>query len=194
MKVAILVGSTREGRQSHKIAYYLEEEMLKKNICTDIIDLGKKAAMIPELYADPYPAFKDEMNDIRTRVQEADALVLVTPEYHGSFSGVLKIALDNLGTEFHRKTVGVVTVSSGKLGGVAAAVQLQHVVLSMGGYALPCKLLVPDVQTAFDDSCRLISERTIKSAAKFIDEYIWFSNALYEKKYKGCKYCSKVSI
>lgn len=166
MKIAILIGSSRIGRQSHKIAYYLDRRIRQRGLYVDVIDLGK------------------EVHDLSERVHRADALIFVTPEYHGSFSGVLKNTLDNLGREFYRKPIGVVTVSSGKMGGLAAVAQLQHVILSIGAFALPTKLLVPDVQTAFDDHFELVHERTSKSALKFIDEYLWLTEAVYDKKDK----------
>ena len=184
MKIAILIGSSRIGRQSHKIAHYLERQMRQRGLFVDIIDLGKRTSFIPAETANPYPGLWEEVHDLSERVQRADSLVFVTPEYHGSFSGVLKNTLDSLGREFLRKPIGVVTVSSGKMGGLAAVAQLQHVILSLGAFALPTKLLIPDVQTAFDEDFELVHERTIKSATKFIDEYLWLTEAVRDKKHK----------
>lgn len=182
MIIALLIGSCREGRQSHKIAYYLETELQQRAVSTDIIDLGGNTCRAPGNTAHSCAGMCGRACNISARVQEADALILVTPEYHGSFSGVLKTTLDSMGTEFYRKPIGVVTVSSGRMGGILASAQLQHVVLSLGAYALPDILLVPEVQTAFDDSFQLVNERTIKSAKKFLDEYLWFSDAISTKK------------
>jgi azobenzene reductase len=184
MKIAILIGSSRIGRQSHKIAYYLEKQIRCRGLYVDVIDLGKRTSILPAEVSSPYPGLWEEVQDLSDRVQRADALIFITPEYHGSFSGVLKNTLDSLGREFYRKPIGVVTVSSGKMGGLAAVAQLQHVILSLGAFALPTKLLVPDVQTAFDDHFDLVHERTSKSALKFIDEYLWLAEAVYDKKNK----------
>lgn len=184
MKIAILIGSSRIGRQSHKIAYYLEKEIHRRDLYVDVIDLGKRTSIVPAEVANPYPGLWEEVHDLSERVQRADALIFVTPEYHGSFSGVLKNTLDSLGREFYRKPIGVVTVSSGKMGGLAAVAQLQHVILSIGAFALPAKLLVPDVNTAFDEHFNLVNERTNKSALKFIDEYLWLAEAVCDKKDK----------
>jgi len=183
MKIAILLGSSRTGRQSHKIAHYLEAQLALRNVHTDLIDLGRNATQTAGLTAaDALPW--EEAGAMSARIQAADALMLVTPEYHGSFSGVIKNALDNLGTELYRKPVGVVAVSSGKMGGLHAIAQLQHVVLHMGGFALPAKLLVPDVQTSFDEEGALVNERTVKSAGRFLDEYLWLSEAIADHKEK----------
>lgn len=184
MKIAILIGSSRVGRQSHKIAFYLEKQIRQRGLYVDLIDLGKRTSIVPAEVSNPYPGLWEEVQDLSERVQNADSLIFVTPEYHGSFSGVLKNTLDNLGREFYRKPIGVVTVSSGKMGGLAAVAQLQHVILSIGAFALPTKLLVPDVNTAFDEHFNLVQERTSKSALKFIDEYLWLAEAVCDKKDK----------
>src|SRR5438477_10122300 len=50
-------------------------------------------------------------------VKESDGVILGTPEYHGSFSGVLKNALDLMGfEEFEGKMLGLVGVSGGAMG------------------------------------------------------------------------------
>jgi NAD(P)H-dependent FMN reductase len=183
MKIAILIGSSRVGRQSHKIAYYLENQFINRGVVVDLIDLGKTPTVTAGL-VEPVEVDWDELSDTSARVQQADALIFVTPEYHGSFSGVLKNTLDNMGREFYRKPIGAVTVSSGKMGGLCAVAQLQHVILSLGAFALPSKLLVPDVQTSFDDSFQLLNERTLRSAEKFIEDYLWLAEAVCDRKHK----------
>ena len=178
MKTAILLGSVREGRQSHKIAFYLQTRLREKGITADLIDLAENPLPIMGIHQQPPP----EVQRIGVRLQEADALLFVTPEYHGSFSGVLKNAIDYFWAEFQKKPIGVVTVSAGKMGGINASTQLQHVILSLGAFALPTKLLVPEVKTAFDDSFQPVNEGLIKSVNKFLDEYLWFADAVYQKK------------
>ncbi len=145
MKVAILLGSLRIGRQSHKIARYLKTRLHEKDVIADLIDLAENPLPIMKIH----PQHPPEAQQISVRLQEADALLFVTPEYHGSFSGVLKNAIDYFWEEFQKKPIGVVTVSAGKMGGINASTQLQHVILSLGAFALPTKLLVPEIQTVF---------------------------------------------
>jgi NAD(P)H-dependent FMN reductase len=182
MKVTILLGSVRTGRQSHKVAYYLEKMLQKRGIATDLIDLAK----------DPLPMYGDQAEQplqlgqnierISKRLQEGDALLFVTPEYHGSFSGVLKNALDHYWAQFHKKPIGVVAVSSGKKGGINASTQLQHVILSLGAFPLPLKLLVPEVHLAFNESLELFRENIVQHTHKFLDEFLWFAQAIVKAK------------
>lgn len=178
MKIAILLGSVRKERQSHKIAHYLQTRLQEKGIIADLIDLAENPLPIKDIH----PQLPPEVQPISDRLREADALLFVTPEYHGSFSGVIKNAIDYFWVEFQKKPIGVVTVASGKMGGINASTQLQHVILSVGAFALPTKLLVSEVQTAFDDSYQPVKEGLINSVNKFLDEYLWLADAVYQKK------------
>jgi azobenzene reductase len=182
MKITIVAGSARIGRQSHKAAYYLEKLVQKRTTEVDLIDLGKEALPILEERAGQHPELPDKIQAISKRLNEADALIFVTPEYHGSFSGVLKNALDYFWAEFHRKPIGVVAVSAGKMGGINASTQLQHVILSLGGFPLPLKLLVPEIQNAFDEDFKPLIDGIDKRANKFLDELLWLADAVYQKK------------
>lgn len=182
MKIAILIGSIRQGRQSQKIAHYLQKKLTDRGLDTDLVDLAETQLPMLEERVGIHPQLPQVVKDLSLRLHAADALIFVTPEYHGSFSGVLKNALDYFSSEFSRKAIGIVTVSAGKLGGINAATQLQQVILSVGAYALPVKLLVPEVYGAFTDTQELTSEHTAKSAARFLDEFYWLASAVYEKK------------
>ncbi len=184
MRIAIMIGSVRIGRQSQKAALYLEKELRKRNQEVTLIDLATEQLPIMEerMSRDvdpPAGALR-----ISRQLTEADAIILVTPEYHGSFSGVLKNALDYFLPEFAKKVVGVATATTGRFGGLNASVQLQHVVLSMGAYPLPQKLIVPDIPNAFDADLNPTSELLSKQAHKFLDEFTWLAEAVTQASQK----------
>lgn len=182
MKIAILLGSARIGRQSHKVARYLSNELVKRGFDTDLIDLAEDPLPLLEDKAGQNPDEVEQRRKVSRRLSVADALLFVSPEYHGSFSGVLKNALDYFWSEFQKKPIGVATVSSGKMGGINASTQLQHVILSLGAYPLPLKLLVSEVHTAFDNEFNIVREQLTSSAGRFLDEFTWFAEAITEKK------------
>jgi NAD(P)H-dependent FMN reductase len=119
---------------------------------------------------------------ISEKLKNADAIILVTPEYQGSFTGVLKNALDYFLPEFLKKVVGVATTAGGRMGGINASVQLQHVILSMGAYPLPQKLIVSEIQNAFDEEFNPKQELLAKQGEKFVDEFVWFAQAIVNAK------------
>ena len=182
MRVAIIIGSIREGRQSQKAAYFLQKKLAARLIDTDIIDLAEYPLPFMEerITLDPNPPVNALL--ISEKLKNADAIILVTPEYQGSFTGVLKNALDYFLPEFLKKVVGVATTAGGRMGGINASVQLQHVILSMGAYPLPQKLIVSEIQNAFDEEFNPKHELLAKQGEKFIEEFVWFAQAIVNAK------------
>ncbi|MGD8426487.1 MAG: NAD(P)H-dependent oxidoreductase [Balneolaceae bacterium] len=182
MKLAILLGSVRMGRHTHKAAYYLKNELINRNIETDLIDLAEDPLPILRERANHHPDPPENALQISERLHNADALLLVTPEYHGSVSGVLKNAIDYYWHEFKKKPIGVVATSAGKFGGINASTHLQQIILSIGAYPMPLKLLVPQVDSAFNEDFEPQNNNIIKSTEGFLDEFLWFADALHQKK------------
>ncbi len=180
MKVAIILGSIRIGRQTHKIAYYAEQKLKERGVETVMIDLADHPLPFMDERATRPEIETEEIAAMGTQLREADAILLVTPEYHGSFTGVLKNALDYYWSEFARKPMGVIATGSGRMGGINASTQLQHVILSLGAYALPFKLLIPEVQHAFDEHMQPLREDVVKNTRRFLDEFMWFANAIVQ--------------
>jgi len=90
---------------------------------------------------------------LRRQVKEAEGIILGTPEYHGSFSGVLKNALDLMGfSEFEGKMVGLVGVSGGKMGAFDAMNSLRNVGRALHAWVVPEQVSVPEAWKAFDDA------------------------------------------
>ncbi len=179
IRILLILGSVREGRKSDRIAHYLMQL------------LNEMPGVEPELLdliADPLPMFETrwqtdnpehtQLLRVSNILKAADGIVLISPEYHGSYTGVLKNALDHFWKEFQRKPMGVVTTGSGKFGGINASTEMQQLILSLGGYPIPNKLLVPHVNDAFDENQQPVSPELVKGSAKFLEEYLWFVRAL----------------
>lgn len=182
MKIAILLGSVRTGRQTHKIAYYVEQQLAARNHEVLMLDLGlHPIPLMDERYnrtEQPVP----EIIDMGEKLKAADAILMVSPEYHGSFTGVLKNALDYYWAEFKHKPMGVIATGSGRMGGINASTQMQHVILSLGAYPVPYKLLVPQIQHAFDEQMQPVNAELVKGTERFLDEFLWFANAIVQAK------------
>lgn len=182
MKCAIILGSIRIGRQSHRIAYYLENKIRQRGMDVTMIDLAEHPLPMMEEDNGRLRSPADDVSIIGTQLKEADAVILVSPEYHGSFSGVLKNALDFYWAEFKKKPIGVVTTGSGKMGGINASTQMQHVVLSLGAFPLPTKLLIPEIQHAFNEQYEPQREDIVKNSERFLNDFTWFANAIITAK------------
>ena len=193
MKIAILLGSVRMGRQTHKAAYYLKKKLENRNIETDLIDLAEEPLPVLKERVGHHPDPPENAVEISKRLHEGDALLLVTPEYHGSISGALKNAIDYYWNEFQKKPIGVVAASAGGFGGINASTHLQQIILSVGAYPMPLKLLIPQVHDAFDESYEPQNENIEQSAENFLDEFLWFADALHQKKIAEQEYGEEVA-
>lgn len=86
----------------------------------------------------------------RTLVTEADALLVGSPEYHGSLSGPLKNALDLLGPdELKGKMVGLLATARGEAGAMNTLNHLRHIFRWMDAWVLPTQVSIPKAQEAF---------------------------------------------
>ena len=179
MKVAIIIGSVREGRKTHHVAEYLASQMEGQGLWeVDMLDLeDHDLPVLKDRWKDQVP--RDvSLVEFSQRLTKAEAIIFVSPEYHGSYSGVLKNAVDHFWSEFKRKPIGVVATGSGRFGGINASTEMQQLILSLGAYPMPKKLLVPFVRRAFDEDNQPVEERLAQEVEKFLTEFTWFSQAL----------------
>lgn len=183
--VPIILGSTRRGRQSPRVARFIAERLRRsQQIETEILDLLTYEFPIMEerlRFRDDPPAGLQEFSEKITR---ADALVIVTPEYNNGYPGVLKNALDYLLPEYRRKPIGIVTVSAGGFGGISCLAQLRLVTLAMGALPIPAALPVSRVQDSFDEDGTPRDASYEQRAKTFIDELLWFTEAVASQKAK----------
>jgi FMN-dependent NADH-azoreductase len=95
--IPMILGSTRRGRQSAKVARFIYEHMRRyEQIETEILDLLECNFPIMEerlrFHDDPPP----RLREFSEKIARADAVVIVTPEYNNGYPGVLKNSLDYL--------------------------------------------------------------------------------------------------
>lgn len=96
------------------------------------------------------PALKVER--LRQEIRHADGIVLGTPEYHGSFSGVLKNALDLTDPEDWRgRMIAHAGISGGSAGPGSALVGLRSVGRGLYAWVLPGQVAIASAHKAFDE-------------------------------------------
>src|SRR5205814_9782015 len=114
---------------------------------------------------------------LRSRVNAATGVVLVTPEYHGSFSSVMKLVIENLGfpSVLAGKPVALVGVAAGAIGAIKSLEHLRGVVSHVGAIVLPLPISIANVQKVFDREGRVLEsgvEKLLRQAAGNILGYI----------------------
>jgi len=145
-----IVGSLRQGsytRMAVQIALQGAEEM---GATTRLIDLRNYDLPFCNGEHDQVEGFPDALR-LRAEIAAAQGVILGSPDYHGSFSGVLKNALDLMGfDEFGGKVMGLVGVSGGALGTVNALNDLRKVGRSLHAWVVPQQAAVPQASQHFD--------------------------------------------
>ncbi|MGZ8508858.1 MAG: NADPH-dependent FMN reductase, partial [Chitinophagaceae bacterium] len=115
------------------------------------------------------------------RIFAAEAFILVSPEYNGSYSPALKNLLDHYPKQ-HHKPFAIATASPGAMGGIRATQQMLLLVSALFGIASPYLLVVPGVDKKFDREGKLIDESFHHSVHNFTSEFLWLAEHLVKDK------------
>src|SRR3954470_11742301 len=116
---------------------------------TRLIDL-RDYNLILSTGATEATSYPESLAALREIVKSADGIILGTPEYHGSFSGVLKNALDLMGfDEFEGKMIGLVGVSGGQMGAFDALNSLRNIGRALHAWVIPEQAAVPEAWKVF---------------------------------------------
>lgn len=181
--IPILLGSIRRNRESLKIATFACRTLSSmSSVETEILDLKELAIPMMEerlRFRQDSPA---SVRELSVKINRADSVVIVTPEYNSGYPGVLKNALDYLKDEYRRKPFGIITVSSAWSGGILCLASLRQVILHLGGVPIPATLPISSVQDAFDSNGTPRDPKWNKRAKEYFDELLWFTEALSLRK------------
>lgn len=142
-----LGGSLREESYSWIALEHALDAAADAGATTDAVDL--RALDLPLYDADDDDA--GDAPELRRRIRAADGIVLATPMYHGSYSSVLKTAIDYSGfDEFENATVGLLAVAGGQFP-LTALDHLRSVCRALDAWVLPHEAAVPRSHGAFED-------------------------------------------
>lgn len=146
MKITIVAGSNRKQATSTQLSQYLKTVLEAKDSQVTLIDLN--ASPLP-FYSPDVEHHDENLNAFKKSLKEADGIVLVTPEYHGAPSGVLKNALDHVGFEQFDGKVVLSVSSAGGAVGVSSLQQLQTIVRNVHGINCPEWISIGGEQRTF---------------------------------------------
>lgn len=185
LKIKVIGGSVRQGRFNDKPAAWITAKLKERSgIEAELLDL--RDYEMPFFNEAESPSAKQEPYQHPTvaawtaKIAEADAFVVVTPEYNHAPSAVLKNAIDWVGPEWARKAVGF--VSYGTVGGARAVEQLRVIVGELQMADMRAAVHIPGHQFfpvlmgqgSFEDIAP-----SLEDAAKgMIDQLLWWARAL----------------
>lgn len=179
MNIEIVSGSPRKESITFRLAVFLQKLLLEKTAHhTDIVDV--REWNFPTLQEQVYSSVDntpEQYKPLAKRMFGANAFIIVTPEYNGSYTPSMKNVFDHFPKQLH-KTFGIVTASSGSMGGMRASQQLQLLINALFGIASPYMLITPHVDKKFDRDGNLIDASFYNSIHTFLTEFLWLAERI----------------
>jgi len=194
LNLKILVGSTRPGRSADLVLpWVLARASAHGAFDIEVLDLRdwplppfqEHAGSIGDIndptYSDPI------VRRWNQKMREADALLVVTPEYLHSIPGTLKNALDSVFVSFalRHKPLAVVGYSIGIAAGVRAVEHLMDVAIESEMVPLRDTVLIAKVATAFDGKHAPIDPMSEVAMTVMLDDLAWWGDLLAKARADG---------
>ena len=125
--ITIISGTNRSNSNSFKVAKLCNEILEESQVASQVFSLENlsKDFMFSEMYQKHSNEFKAL---VAQYIHGADKIIFIVPEYHGSYSGVLKVFLDAIsGDDIMDKKTMLIGVASGHAGGIRSVGHLTDV-------------------------------------------------------------------
>ena len=184
LNVAVILGSTRQGRFSDKPGTWIAEELAKRSaVRPEALDLRDypmpffDEAETPSYKKEPYkhPA----VVAWTAKIAEADAFIIIAPEYNHGYPAVLKNALDYAYQEWNNKPVAF--VSYGSAMGARSVEQLREVAIELQMTPIRNAIHMPyDVVMSINKGTpeTEVFAPYAERASGLIDQLLWWGKAL----------------
>ena len=194
MKLQIIIGSTRPTRAADKVIPWVTAAAARHEAFeTEVLDLRDW----------PLPMFGEHMGSIgdpqdpsysagivrrwNRKIAEADAYLIITPEYNHSIPGELKNAIDSVFVSFafRNKVMAFVGYSGGVGGGIRAIEHLNQVAVEVEAMPLRSTVILPFVEKAFSPDGEPADPATEVSLEIALDDLAWWARALHAARAAG---------
>ena len=148
IRIAVVIGTVRPGNYTSMAVRLVADELRRRGATVDVID--------PAELTLPFPGHPDTGGDAQRMgdtLRAATGVILSTPEYHGGFSSVIKLIIENMGfpSGLAGKPVALLGVAAGQIGAIKSLESLQGICSHVGAIVLPGSVSVARVQKAFDE-------------------------------------------
>lgn len=176
LKLVAIVGSLRKDSYNRHLAATIQERNLDK-FDLEILDLR----VLPFYNQDEENNPPQSVVDFKRKVNEADGVIIITPEYNWSIPGVLKNALDWLSRVdkvLIGKPVMTAGAATGLMGTIRAQLHIRQILTAMQVKLFPPagnEILINQASIKFDpESGRLTDEATVQFVDEVIDRFVQF--------------------
>ncbi|NEP17304.1 MAG: NAD(P)H-dependent oxidoreductase [Leptolyngbya sp. SIO4C1] len=170
IQIAGISGSLRPGSYSYQALQQAAQRLEALGATVEVLDLRELSLPFCN-GGDDYPDYPD-VERLRETVKAADGLILATPEYHGSVSGVLKNALDLMSFEhLDGKVTGVISVLGGQSNSNALN-DLRVIMRWVHAWVIPEQIGIGQAWKAFEADGKLADEKLAKRFDDFAESLV----------------------
>src|ERR1700736_256300 len=193
-KLHVIIGSTRPGRAADLVApWVIDRARNHGSFDVEVLDLRDWA--LP-MFGETFETVGD-FNDptysspvVRSwnhKIAEADAFLVITPEYNHSVPAVLKNAIDSVFVSFafRNKPAAFVGYSGGQIGGARAVEHLAHIAIEAELVPLRNTVLLSTVQRAFLPDGTPVDSLSNVALQIALDDLAWWTAVLTPARAAG---------
>lgn len=146
--IVTISGTSRPGNYTAKALELVNDELSKAGLEVDFFDATELELAFPG-----HPTTTDAKR-LADAVRRAGAVVIASPEYHGSFAAMTKLIIENMGfpSALKGKPVALLGVASGRIGAIKTIEQLRAVCGHTGALVLPNPVSVAGVRQIFNEA------------------------------------------
>jgi chromate reductase len=182
IRILGIAGSLRR-KSYNRAALRAAQALVPKDAVLDIIDLDG----IPVFSEDDERQPPAKVVEFKKRIREADAILLVTPEYNYSIPGGLKNAIDWASRPYGDsawtgKPAALMGASIGRLGTARAQYHLRQVFVFLNVYAVnQPEVMIGNAAEQFDAEGNLTNETTKDLIRQLLDNLVRWARTLQQK-------------
>lgn len=184
-KIIALAGSMRKDSFNKKLIKIATDAAKEAGATVTLIDLNDFPLPLYHGDAEAENGLPENAKRLKKLFMEQDGLLISSPEYNSSVSGVLKNAIDWISRPekedpfylcaYKGKMAALMSASPGALGGLRGLVPLRALLENMGTHVLPDQVTVATADQAFDTAGRLKDpkkEAAVKNLAKQLTDLL----------------------
>ena len=183
LKISVIYGSTRDGRQGIKFAKYIKNELTNRGNKAILIDpMNINIETLTKRYIDYEKGLApSSLEEMHQELNSSDAFVIVSAEYNHFMPPALVNVLNHFHSEYQRKPSAITTYSVSPFGGVRVSSPLRAFLTQLGMPPIPAMIHAPFVNKNFNEDGERVSTDKVERNKEFIqfyEELEWYANAL----------------
>ena len=183
MKIVGISGSLRTGSVNTALLHNAAD-LLPEGVELEVIDMNVFPLFNQDIEKDGLP---EELLAVQKTIAEADGVLIASPEYNYSYTGVLKNAIDWLSRPPYRalneKPVAIVGASPGQFGTARGQYQLRGLLHGINAHVLSKpEVLIGGSMSKFSEDGKLVDQKTRDFYASMLETFVQYINRMTPEK------------